>query len=157
MRFSLGVMALMVLGTGITTMWVFANIFVPMSQSIFNFNPALNWGALREASNFSAVVILAAVGLGGLLHYFFFWRPFRHDWVRLPFLCGENVTSQEVNAQEDVRSYDFHSVGGKIEHSHVASYYFRGIIDEKLVTGCLNWSAWLIILVMIGNTLALGH
>ena len=157
MRFSLGVMALMVLGTGITTMWVFTNVFVPMSQAIFNFNPALKWESLREASNFSALVIFAAVGLGGLLHYFFFWRPFRYDWVRLPFLCGENVTSQEVNPQEDVRSYDFHSVGGKIEHSHVASYYFRGIINEKLVTGCLNWSAWLIILVMIGNTLTVVH
>lgn len=153
MRFSLGVMALMVLGTGITTMWIFTNIFVPMSQSIFNFNPSLNWEALREVSNFSALVIFGAVALGGLLHYFLFWRGFRRDWVRLPFLCGENVSSQEAKAHEDVRSYDFHSVGGRIEHSHVASYYFRGIINEKLVTGCLNWGAWLIILVLIGNTL----
>ena len=72
----------------------------------------------------------------------------------MPFLCGENVTAQQVEEDNDIRSYDFHSIGGRIEHSHVTSYYFRGIINEKLVTGCLNWSAWLIILVLIGNTLS---
>ena len=45
-------------------------------------------------------------------------------------------------------------MGGKIEHSHVTNYYFLGIINEKLVTGCLNWAAWLIILVLIGNTIS---
>ncbi len=155
MRFSLGALALMVLGTGITTMWIFANIFVPMSEKVFALNPNLNWDALREATQFSAVVLFGAVALAGVLHYFCCWRRFKRDWVRLPFLCGENVTTQEVSASDDVRSYDFHSVGGKIEHSHVTSYYFRGIINEKLVTGCLNWGAWLIILVLIGNTLTL--
>ena len=72
--------------------------------------------------------------------------------MRKPFLGGENVSSEEVEADSEVRSYDFHSVEGKIEHSHVTNYYFHGIINEKWVTGCLNWAAWLIIIVLIGNT-----
>ena len=82
------------------------------------------------------------------------WHGFKREWVRKPFLCGENVSTEEVEADGEVRSYDFHSVGGKIEHSHVTNYYFLGIINEKLVTGCLNWAAWLIILVLIGNTIS---
>ena len=154
MRFSLSLMALMVLGTGLSTMLIFSSVFVPMSETVFQRNAALDWNALYEARNFSAVMIFGALAFAGLLHYIFCWRRFRRDWVRLPFLCGENVTSDEVRNTEAIRSYDFHSVGGRIEHSHVSSYYFRGIINEKLVTGTLNWSAWLIIVVLIGNTLA---
>ena len=154
MRFSLSLMALMVLGSGLLTMWIFSTVFVPMSETVFQKNGALDWNTLYEASNFSAVMIFGALALAGVLHYLFFWRRFRHDWVRLPFLCGENVSSDEVQSVETIRSYDFHSVGGRIEHSHVSSYYFRGIINERLMTGALNWSAWLIIVVLMGNTLA---
>ena len=108
---------------------------------------------LNQAATFPALIIFGAVAGGGVLHYFFCWRNFKSEWVRMPFLCGENVSSEEVASDSEVRSYDFHSVGGKIEHSHVTNYYFLGVINEKLVTGCLNWSAWLIILVLIGNTL----
>ena len=154
MRFSLSLMALMVLGSGLLTMWIFSTVFVPMSETVFRKNGALDWNTLYEASNFSAVMIFGALALAGVLHYLIFWRRFRRDWVRLPFLCGENVSSDEVQSVEAIRSYDFHSVGGRIEHSHVSSYYFRGIINERLMTGALNWSAWLIIVVLMGNTLA---
>ena len=149
MKFSLALLALMVLGTGLTTMLILNKVYVPMAEAVFGTGKLLN-----QAATFPALIIFGAVAAGGLLHYFFCWRNFKKEWVRMPFLCGENVTFEEVRGDNDIRSYDFHSVGGKIEHSHVTNYYFRGVINEKLVTGCLNWSAWLIILVLIGNTLS---
>ncbi len=149
MKTALGLLALMVLGTGVTTMLILNKVYVPMAESVFGTGVLLN-----QAATFPALIIFGAIAAGGVLHYFLCWRTFKKEWVRMPFLCGENVTFQEVEGGNEIRSYDFHSIGGKIEHSHVTSYYFRGIINEKLVTGCLNWSAWLIILVLIGNTLS---
>ena len=149
MKFSLALLALMVLGTGLTTMLILNKVYVPMAEAVFGTGKLLN-----QAATFPALIIFGAVAAGGILHYLFCWRTFKKEWVRMPFLCGENVNFEEVGGDNDIRSYDFHSVGGKIEHSHVTNYYFRGIINEKLVTGCLNWSAWLIILVLIGNTLS---
>ena len=149
MKISLGLLAFMVLGTGLTTMLILNKVFVPMAEAVFGSRDLLN-----QAATFPALIIFAAVAAGGVLHYFFCWRNFKKEWVRMPFLCGENVSFEEVQGDNDIRSYDFHSLGGKIEHSHVTSYYFRGIINERLVTACLNWSAWLIILVLIGNTLS---
>lgn len=148
MKIALGILAVMVLGTGLTTMLILNKVFVPMAESVFGSRELLN-----QAATFPALIIFGAVAAGGILHYFFCWRTFKNDWVRMPFLCGENVTFEEVRGDNDIRSYDFHSIGGKIEHSHVTSYYFRDVVNEKLVTACLNWGAWLIILVLIGNTL----
>ncbi|MBR2358080.1 MAG: NADH-quinone oxidoreductase subunit L [Lentisphaeria bacterium] len=151
MKIALSLLALMVLGTGITTMLILTNVFTPMAETVFG-----SKGMLSETANFKygALIIFGAVAIFGVLHYFICWHGFKREWVRKPFLCGENVTTEEVEADSEVRSYDFHSVGGKIEHSHVTNYYFLGIINEKLVTGCLNWAAWLIILVLIGNTVS---
>ena len=148
MKFALGLLALMVLATGVTTMLILNKVYVPMAEAVFG-----NKGLLSEAATFPSLIIFGAVAAAAVIHYFICWRGFKREWVRKPFLCGENVSTEEVEADSEVRSYDFHSVGGKIEHSHVTNYYFLGVINEKLVTGCLNWSAWLIILVLIGNTL----
>ena len=148
MKIALSLLALMVLATGVTTMLILQKVFVPMAVGVFG-KP----GLLSEAAIFPALIIFGSVAAAGILHYFICWYGFKREWVRKPFLCGENVSSEEVEADSEVRSYDFHSVGGKIEHSHVTNYYFLGIINEKLVTGCLNWAAWLILLVLIGNTI----
>jgi len=148
MKFSLSLLALMVLATGVTTMLILNKVFVPMAEHIFG-----SKGLLSEAATFPALIIFVFIAIAGILHYFICWRGFKREWVRRPFLCGENVSSEEVASDGEVRSYDFHSVGGKIEHSHVTNYYFLGIINEKVVTGCLNWAAWLIIIVLIGNTI----
>ncbi len=151
MKIALSLLALMVLATGVTTMLILTNVFTPMAEAVFGTK-----GMLAETENFKygALIIFSAVAVFGILHYFICWRGFKREWVRKPFLCGENVSKEEVEADSEVRSYDFHSVGGKIEHSHVTNYYFLGVINEKLVTGCLNWAAWLIILVLIGNTIS---
>ena len=149
MKIALSLLALMVLATGVTTMLILNKVFVPMAEKVFGIK-----GLLSEAATFPALIIFGFIAVGGIIHYIICWHGFKKEWVRKPFLCGENVTTEEVKADSEVRSYDFHSVGGKIEHSHVANYYFQGIINEKLVTGCLNWAAWLIIIVLIGNTIS---
>ena len=163
MKIALSLLALMVLGTGVTTMLILKKVFVPMAETAFNINSdkCLNLTdllasqkLLTDSATFPALIIFGAVAVAGILHYIICWHGFKREWVRKPFLCGENVSTEEVEADSEVRSYDFHSVGGKIEHSHVTNYYFLGVINEKLVTGCLNWAAWLIILVLIGNTVS---
>ncbi|MBE6380388.1 MAG: NADH-quinone oxidoreductase subunit L [Lentisphaerae bacterium] len=165
MKFSLGLLALMVLATGVTTMLILNKVFVPMAESAYSLDTGIcmNLDSLKsskklltEAATFPALIIFGAVAIAGIIHYLICWHGFKREWVRKPFLCGENVSSEEVASDSEVRSYDFHSVGGKIEHSHVTNYYFHGIINEKLTTGILNWAAWLIILVLIGNTLTCG-
>ena len=150
MKIALSLLSLMVLATGVTTMLILTEVFTPMAVSEFK-----TGGLLSQTANFKtgAWIIFGAVAIAGIIHYFICWHGFKREWVRKPFLCGENVSTEEVEANSEVRSYDFHSVGGKIEHSHVTNYYFLGIINEKLVTGILNWSAWLIIIVLIGNTI----
>lgn len=155
MRISLGALALMVLGTGLVTMLIYTDVFVPMSQAVYHGDLGLNWKALNEVSKFSAVVIFVGIALGFLFYYFLIWRRFKRRNVRLPFLCGENVTAANSgHDSREIRSYDFYSVGGKIEHSQVTSFYFRGIINESVATRMMNWIAWLIIIVLIGKTIA---
>ncbi len=151
MRISLGLMAIMVLITGLLAMGIFIRVFIPMAEAVF---PASHGGDdLREFGSFSAIGIYCAVLLGILLHYLVVWRRFKRKWVSLPFVCGENVSMEDIEKNEEVKSYDFHSVGGKIEHSHVTSYYFRGIIDEQRVSGLLTFLAWLILLLLVGITI----
>ena len=59
----------------------------------------------------------------------------------------------ELKSVKGARSYDFRTVGGKIEHSHFSNIYFHGIISEEKVTSVLVWAAWLIIVVLIGVSL----
>ncbi|MPN18065.1 hypothetical protein SDC9_165423 [bioreactor metagenome] len=155
MRLSLGALALMVLGTGLTTMLIYTDVFVPMSRAVYSGAANLNWKALDEVSKFSSVVIFVGMALGFLVYYFAIWRRFKKENIRLPFLCGENVTvANSGHERHEIRSYDFYSVGGKIEHSQVVNYYFRGIINEQITTRVLTWAAWLIIIVLVGNTIA---
>ena len=109
------------------------------------------WGVTGAAA--ATVIAQYVSGAGLLIYYFVFWRRFRKENIRLPFLCGENIEISNVDEDHDVRSYDFHSICGKVEHCVFSSYYFHGIINERLVTMCLNWAAWLIIIVLIGNSI----
>ncbi len=155
MRIALTFLAFLVLATGVTTMLIYTKVFVPMSLSAYRFASNPGWKrALDEAGQFSAVIIFAGMAIGFIVYYFAVWRRFKKENVRRPFLCGENVVIAECNEDQDIRSYDFYSVGGKIEHSQVANYYFRGIINEQTATRGLCWIAWLIIIVLIGNTIA---
>ncbi len=152
MKLALGTLAALVLVTGVSTMMIFRKVFVPMAEAAFGKGSTL----LDEAGTFPGLAIFLAMGVGLLIYYFAFWRRFKAKNVRLPFLCGENIEIDMVDAAHDVRSYDFHSVGGKVEHSKLSGYYFQDIISEKLMTCCLNWAAWLIIIVLVANSIVVA-
>ncbi len=155
MRFSLSLLALFVLGTGLTTMLIFDKVFSPMARHAFSGHAGINWPLFDQVSNFTigSYIIFGAIGIGAILYYVFFWCRFKSANVRLPYLCGENVDAAMVSAGDDIKTYDFRSVGDKIEHSVISSLYFTGIVGEKPVTRCLNWAGWLIIIVLLGYTI----
>lgn len=153
MKFALSMLALLVLATGVTTMLIFSEVFGRMARETFDSVGVTNWTAFNDISNFSGIVIFIAIAIGAILYYFFFWRRFKSSNVRLPFLCGENIEVAMLKDDPSRKSYDFRTAQDKIEHSVVSSLYFSGIVGETPVTRCFNWVAWLIIIVLIGNTL----
>ncbi len=152
MKASLGFLALLVLVTGGSTMLIFQHVFAPMAEKVYRHYTSVSWDIFNEAgvTTGTSLLIYAGVGLGLLIYYWFFWRKFDEKNIRLPYLCGENITQEELKNMEGTRSYDFRTVGGKIEHSRFSSIYFHGVINEGTVTGIINWAAWLIIIVLIG-------
>ncbi len=154
-RFALGFLAFLVLATGICTMVIFVKIFSPMARETFGGYANVDWRIFDEAKQlfYPSLVIFGMVGAALVIYYFAFWRRFKRSNVRLPYLCGENVDM--VDQESDIRSYDFHSLGDKVEHSVISSVYFRGVISEPKMTVCINWLAWLIIIVLLG--LAIAH
>ena len=145
-----------VLVTGGTTMFIFKYVFDPMAREMYSRYARIDWTIFNEAgtSTVTSLVIYGAVALGLLVYYFFFWRKFDEKNIRLPYLCGENITINELKNVEGTRSYDFRSAGGRIEHSHFSNIYFHGIISEEKVTSVLVWIGWLIIVALIGICLA---
>ena len=152
MRLSLGLLSLFVLITGGTTMLIFQYVFDPMARAVYSRYAQIDWTIFDEAgaSTVTSLVIYGAVALGLLVYYIFFWRRFDEKNIRLPYLCGENITMNELKNVEGTRSYDFRSAGGRIEHSHFSNIYFHGIVSEDKVTSVLVWAGWLIIVVLIG-------
>ena len=155
-RISLSFLAFLVVATGIATMWIFLHIFSPMAREIFAGRGDLDWSTFNEAGSFlwPSIIIYASVAAALALYYVLFLRKFKKENVRLPFLCGENVAISDVDMDEDVRSYDFHSIYDRVEHTAISSSYFRGYISEKTVTICVNWAAWLVIIVLLGFSIA---
>jgi len=152
MRISLGLLSLFVLITGGTTMLIFQYVFDPMAREVYSRYSQIDWTIFDEAgaSTVTSLVIYGAVALGLLVYYFFFWRKFDEKNIRLPYLCGENITMNELKNVEGARSYDFRTAGGRFEHSHFSNIYFHGTVSEDKVTSVLMWTGWLIIVVLIG-------
>lgn len=155
-RLALSIMAFLVIGTGLCTMWIFVNFLSPMARQVFSGYENVNWETFEEAKEFfyPALIIFGAVLIGLTVCYFAFWRRFRPSNVRLPFLCGENVEIDQLSEAKDVRSYDFHSIYDRVEHTVISSMYLRGIVNEEKSTRCLNWLAWLIIIALVGLSIA---
>lgn len=155
-RLSLSIMALLVAGSGFCTMWIFVNFFSPMAREVFSTYTNINWETFEEAKQFyhPSLIIFGSMILALIVYYFVFWRRFRPSSVRLPFLCGENVEISQLDEARDVRSYDFHSIYDRVEHTVIASMYFRDIISEEKSTRYLNWLAWLIIIALVGLSIA---
>ncbi len=157
MRISLGFLALLVLASGFLTIKVAGAHFLNMAKDVYKNFDGVNWRTFNDISKLPAIIIFSFIIAALVLYYFFFWRRFKKESVSLPYLGGENINISQIDPDTGIRSYDFHSVGGKVEHSVISGYYFAGIINEKVATACLNWAAYLIIIVLIGNTIVQIH
>lgn len=154
MKISMSALAVLIIVTGIFTMSIFTNIFTKMSVEAF---PQIAGAAqsMAEQASFPGYLVLGCLVLGtavsGLCAVFFM----KKQDIRPPYLCGENAITieEELNPElnpKGIRSYDFHSIGGKVEHAAFSGYYFNSFFNEELITKCMNWIAWLGLIVLIG-------
>ena len=153
MKFALGYLALLVIVTGLFTMMIFRHVFTSMAAETF---PAKT---MTEQAMFPAYLVLGCILLGLFLTALFVLFLARTKNIRPPYLCGENALTieEELNPEKNkfgLRSYDFYSVGGKVEHAVFSSYYFKNYIDENRVSRYLNWISGLSMVVLIGCVVA---
>ena len=161
MKFALGYLAILVIVTGLFTMMIFQNILTTMAADAF---PGVNMAAkisslYNEQAKFPAYLVLGGIGLGLVFSAICVAILARRRYIRPPYLCGENAITieEELNPEKNklgLRSYDFYSAGGKVEHAAFSSYYFRNYINEKRVTLYLTWISCLSMVVLLGCVVA---
>ncbi|MBE6404758.1 MAG: NADH-quinone oxidoreductase subunit L [Lentisphaerae bacterium] len=168
MKFSLGYLAILVIVTGLFTMMIFRNVFTTMAAETFldPSQPGTDMDMLNkinalnnEQAMFPAYLVLGCLALGLILSAIFIAILVKNRNIRPPYLCGENAITieEELNPEKNklgLRSYDFYSVGGKVEHAVFSSYYFKNYINENRVSKYLNWLSWLSMIVLIGCVVA---
>lgn len=160
-KFSLGYLAILVIVTGIFTMMIFRHVFTTMAAETF---PGLDMVAkisslYREQAMFPAYLVIGCMAISLVLTAIFVAFLVRKKNIRPPYLCGENAITieEELNPEKNksgLRSYDFYSVGGKVEHAVFSSYYFKNYIDENRVSRYMNWISWLSMIVLLGCVIA---
>lgn len=149
MRLALTLLAVLIVVTGFVMMFIFNRIFTPMTKTVLSGDNA-QWSVISDASRFPAWLIFAFIIFGLLLYLAIGGHRLTSKNVHLPYLCGENVKREELETSTGIKSYDFYSLCGNLEHARFSGYYFTSIIKEGTVTNWLNWISWLIIVVMIG-------
>jgi hypothetical protein len=85
------------------------------------------------------VLVFVLVGVAVLLSL----GKFRRTQVRLPFMCGENVTGVR-------RTFEFRSLMVRRDTAMVASYYFSTVFGEAAIVRWANPVAALIVLTVLG-------
>lgn len=160
-KFSLGYLAILVIVTGLFTMMIFRHVFTTMAAETF---PGLDMVAkisslYREQAMFPAYLVIGCMAISLVLTAIFVAFLVRKKNIRPPYLCGENAITieEELNPEKNksgLRSYDFYSVGGKVEHAVFSSYYFKNYIDENRVSRYMNWISWLSMIVLLGCVIA---
>ena len=159
MKFSLGFLAIFVIITGIFTMTIFQHVFTTMAAEAFP-NKIKEIGTLySEQANFPAYLVLGCLLLGLVVSSLSIAVLFRKKNIRPPYLCGENAITieEELNPEKNklgLRSYDFYTISGKVEHAVFSSYYFSNYINENRVSKYLNWFSWLTMIVLLGCVVA---
>ena len=161
MKFSLGYLAILVIVTGLLTMMIFRNVFTTMAAETF---PGIDMVAkinslYHEQAEFPSYLVLGCLALGLLFSAIFIAILVKNKNIRPPYLCGENAITieEELNPEKNklgLRSYDFYSAGGKVEHAVFSSYYFQNYINENRVSKYLNWISWLSMIVLLGCVVA---
>ena len=159
MKFSLGYLAILVIVTGFLTMIIFKHVFTTMAQGTFSDMVKEVGSMYAEQATFPAYLVFGCIGLAVIFTAIFVVFLVRKKNIRPPYLCGENAITieEELNPEMNkrgLRSYDFYSIGGKVEHAEFSSYYFQNYINENRVSRYVNWISWLTMIVLIGCVVA---
>ena len=161
MKFSLGYLAILVIVTGLFTMMIFRHMFTTMAAETFSGLDMVGKIAslYNEQAKFPAYLVIGCMAISLILTAIFVAILVRKKNIRPPYLCGENAITieEELNPEKNklgLRSYDFYSIGGKVEHAVFSSYYFKNYIDENRVSRYMNWISWLSMFVLLGCVIA---
>lgn len=139
---TMGLMCLIVIGTGLAAVPVFNWVVVPITRLGFK-DVALaagTWDQMQSVGAFLTWPFFVFIGLITLVCLMTLKRV-RPEQVRSPFLCGENIPGSEL-------SYEFRGPMDKIEAAWQPSFYFRNIFSEGKLTPWANLAAWAIIITM---------
>jgi ech hydrogenase subunit A len=160
MKFALLTLATGVLVTGFGSIWIFNTFFAPIAKAVFadiDTIPLQLWQVFEATGSFPAITFSVVLLTVFVIYWLTVWRRFSENDVRLPYLCGENAESSVFNTSafnnsEGTRSYAFRSVGDKIEDSWCSTTYLKGYVSEQKATVWLNLTAWLVIIILLGET-----
>lgn len=149
-----------VLVTGFGSIWIFNRFFAPIAFDVFkdiDGVPVQLWRVFDAVGSFPAITFFVVLVIVFAVYWLVVWRRFNENNVRLPYLCGENAecsvfNTSAFNNSEGTRSYAFRSIGDKIEDSWCSTTYLKGYISEKKATVWLNLTAWLVIIILLGET-----
>lgn len=139
---------LVTMGAGVlvaclSAMPLYHAIIKPISLTVFGQVPAGESLTLLDSVDqflsWPLFVVLGAIVLASITSMLFF----KHSQVRLPFLCGENVTDGDF-------SFEFRSLADKKDRALLNSYYLSPIFGESTITAWCNPVAVLIILTLFG-------
>ncbi|MFA5206337.1 MAG: proton-conducting transporter membrane subunit [Lentisphaeria bacterium] len=132
-----------VLLSGGCCMWFYKAACRPMAEAVFSADLIQSqWTLLESASQTVLWPIFAVV----LVLLFALLGPFnrlRKEQVRLPFMCGENVTDARF-------TFEFRSLKDLPETAQVTSYYFSPILGELAISSWANPVAALILATLFG-------
>lgn len=140
----MGLIAACVLLSGGGCMMFYHDVCRPMAEAVFKLAgvPQANWTLLESVDTtvlwpFFAVIVVI------LLALLCFFNRIKKEQVRLPFMCGENITDTRF-------TFEFRSLGDKPEIAQVTSYYFSPIFGEVAISSWANPVAALILATLFG-------
>jgi ech hydrogenase subunit A len=143
-----GLLALAVFGGGLAAVPLLQHCFVPLTEELFSEAPVSPeaWGRLAALGDFELWPLLVCLG-GALAAWLLVRRRFSVAQVRAPFLCGENVDSEDPDV-----TYAFRSVGDLPQEAWSRTLYFRGVFDEGRLSFWGNLAAAMILFILAGLT-----
>lgn len=153
-RFALAALAVGVLASGVFSIRMLGAFFAPIARDAYAgvaAIPAAGWRNLAEVCSFPATSFFIALGLAFVVYWLTTWTRFRREYVRLPYLCGENAEYSVFDTTDEVPSYAFRGKEDKIDQAWSGTTYLRGVVSEHGSTIWLNALGWIIILMLLGE------
>jgi ech hydrogenase subunit A len=135
-------MCVMVLAACLGSLPIYRLVIKPISLKVFGSDSTASIPLLDSVDAFLAWPLLVVLGTI-LLAIIVGAALFKKSHLRLPYLCGENVSTPESD-------YMFLSVADKPSRALLNSYYLSPIFGENKVTAVCNPIAALIVITLFG-------